>query len=47
VHPYKYQIEACEQLIYFCVKNMKKESKQSANVSKSSEPSEAEKKLSE
>jgi len=47
VHPYKYQIEACEQLIYFCVKNMKKESTQSTTVSKSSEPTEAEKKLSE
>jgi hypothetical protein len=47
VHPYKYQIEACEQLIYFCVKNKKKESTQSMSVIKSSEPSEAEKKLSE
>ena len=32
VHPYKHQIEACEQLIYFCVKNKKSESKQAADI---------------
>ena len=25
MHPYKKQIEACEQLIYYCSKNKKKE----------------------
>ena len=51
VHPYKQQIEACEQLIYFCAKNRKTESQQATEIEELKEASDeqrreaAEKKL--
>lgn len=46
VHPYKRQIEACEQLIYFCAKNRKSETQQADAIEQlKEEASDADRKM--